>query len=221
MDAVAEDVPHLAAGVSAHRGRRQRGQETRGDAPDRHAESGEQQKRRMPPKRVGQQQSGGDAEHGSDGKRGHHGRHAASAPVGRDHVAHDREHERPGHAAARAGGDPRREQPVERRGECACQRGRAEARIEPEQRAFAVQPVHEKSAGESCHRRRQPVGGDQVAELRGRDVEHPHEAGAERHHDHEIHDVSELHGRQREEHAAFSGGCAAGGNGRKRHGANG
>ncbi len=73
--------------------------------------------------------------------------------------------------------------------------GQTEAGVQPEQRVLTVEPVDEKSACKAGERRRQAVSGHQVAELVRADVAHPHQAGTQRHHDHKIHDLGELHRR--------------------------
>jgi hypothetical protein len=58
-----------------------------------------------------------------------------------------------------------------------------------------------------------------VRELRWRDVEHAHELSAERHHDHEVQNVRELHGaegQQRREFATLGQGVVLGRSGHER-----
>ena len=90
------------------------------------------------------------------------------------------------------------------RGERACERGEAEARVEHDEGAFAVKAIKHETAGEAAHRRRDPIRGEETGKLRRRDVEHLHELRSERHHDHEVQDVCELDAGKREQQPQFA-----------------
>jgi len=164
----------------------------------------------VPFKEIDEDETGGDAEDGGEREGGHDDGHAAAAAFGRDDVGDDGEDDGTGYAAEGTGGDARDEQKVKRGREGAGERGESEAGVEPKQGAFAVETVDEEAADETGDGGGESVGGDEVAELGRRDVEHAHEAGAERHHDHEIHEVRELDCGQREQDAAFGRGDAGG-----------
>ena len=210
VDAVGEDFPHLADGVGFEGGGWERRQVARGGEPDRHGEDGEEEERRVPFEEIDEDETGGDAEHGGEREGGHDDGHAASAAFGRDDVGDDGEDDGTGDTAEGTGGDARDEQKVKRGREGAGERGESEAGVEPEQGAFAVETVDKEAADKTGDGGGESVGGDEVAELGRRDVEHAHEAGTERHHDHKIHDVGELDGGQGEEDSALGGGGANG-----------
>ena len=90
------------------------------------------------------------------------------------------------------------------RGQGAGERREAESGVGDEQRALAVEAVHEKASDKSGDGGREPVRGDEVGELGGSDVEHSHELRTERHHDHEIDDVRELHRTERKQRRDFA-----------------
>ena len=107
----------------------------------------------------------------------------------------------PAECACRQTGD---QQSVVGRGQTTGQRGQAESRVEDHQRAFAIKAVEDEPAGKTADRRRQAIRGHEMGELGGRNVETAHELRAQRHHDHEIEDVRELHGAERQKRGAFA-----------------
>ena len=96
------------------------------------------------------------------------------------------------------------EQQVVARGEAAGERGQSEAGVEDEQGALAVELVEKEAAGKSAHGGGDAVARDQLGKLRRADPERRHELRAQRHHDHEIKDVRELHRPEHEERGALA-----------------
>ena len=164
-----------------------------------HGEPAEQKERGVPLEVFRQHESQRHAEHRGDGKRAHHHTHRASASRRGDDIADHRGDERTRHAAKRTGGAPCHEECAVIWRECAGESREAEARVEDEQCVFAIEAVEHESAGKTGDRGRDAVGGDEMTKLSRIDVEDPHEMRPQGHHDHEIEDVRELHGREREQ----------------------
>ena len=104
------------------------------------------------------------------------------------------------------------------------ERGRDdEPGVEPEQRAPPVEAVDPERGDEAARRRGERVRRHQEAELLRTDREEPHELRPERHHDHEVDDVRELDGGERQQQRQFArhaGVAAAGGAAARRAGGN-
>src|ERR1043166_1596185 len=69
---------------------------------------------------------------------------------------------------------------------------------------LAIEAIQDESADEAADCRRHTIRGDERRELRWRDMEHVHQLRAQRHHDHEIEDVRELHSSEREKCGALA-----------------
>jgi hypothetical protein len=76
--------------------------------------------------------------------------------------------------------------------------------VHREQRALAAEAVNPECRDKSAGRRGKRVGGDERGELPRVDGEQPHQLRRERHHDHEIDDVGELHAGQRQQQQQFT-----------------
>jgi len=87
VDGVHEDGAHLVPRVRFRERTLHVGQGTQRDEEDHCAHGGEQEEGRMPFEAPGQPESAWHAEYGGEGKRGHHGRHRAAAPLGWDDIA--------------------------------------------------------------------------------------------------------------------------------------
>ena len=69
------------------------------------------------------------------------------------------------------------------------------------ERLAAIEAIEEEAAEEAGDRGRLPVAGDDLAQLRHRDVQRAREIGPERHHHREVEHVDELHRADEEDDA--------------------
>ena len=129
---------------------------------------------------------------------------AVRPPGERNEIGDDREHEAADDATEGAGDDPRGEQ-QRVVGREAAQRGRHdESGVEGEQHPLVVEAIDPEGGDEPARRRGERIGRNEKAELARPDGEDPHQLRTERHDDHEVDDVRELHGGEREQHRQFA-----------------
>jgi len=121
-------------------------------------------------------------------------------------IAHHGADHRPSQTAERSRREPTQDQGPIGRSQGTGERCQAESRIQNDQRPLAVETVEDKSSGKTANGGGDSVRRDQASELTGSDIEHRHELRPERQHDHEIQNMSELHGSQREERGTFARG---------------
>jgi hypothetical protein len=139
---------------------------------------------------------------------------AGEAPIGilRDHEAGERTrgahgqrlHHRAENTAERPGQPARHEQRGVAGRQPAGQRRQHKQRKQDEHQPLAFEAVDE--AGRRHAGGTETVGGDQQAELPRVDTQPLHQEGVERHRHHEIDDVAELNGGQREQETALAFG---------------
>ena len=130
---------------------------------------------------------------GSDGESRHDQPDGGAAPFERHQIPNHREDDRGSHPAESTGQNPSDQKERIRWGKTAGEGGQRETGEDPHQRPLPVEAVeHEgrQQSGQSCT---ESIGGYEGAELSGRNGEGPHELRAQRHHDHEIQRVGELH----------------------------
>ena len=137
-----------------------------------------------------------------EGGHDHAGRRAPA--VFRNRVADDGVDHRARHAAEGAGDRSRGQQRCVTRRDTAQQRRYDEARIEEQQYFPAIEAVGVEGHGQRSERRGQRVSRYQKPKLIRRDEHHAHQLRAERHHDHEVHDVGELDCREDQDQRTFT-----------------
>ena len=199
MNATRDDFTHLADRLVILDGRADVGQREEGQGQNERGATGQQVKGRVPVEPAGERQPERNAEDGGERKSGHDVTHRATPAGGRDDIADHGGDERAGDAAEGAGDEPGDQQSGVGGREGAGESGETEAGVNDDERALAVDAVEKKTAGETAESGGEPVSRDEVGELRGRKSKSTHQLRPQRQHDHEIEDMRELHGGQRDQ----------------------
>ncbi len=177
-----------------------------GSDPHDHPQAAQQVEGGLPPVEVAQEHPERHARDRGQRKCRHHGAGGRASPGIREHVADHREDQGTEHAPERARDHARRHQHVVTRRKAARKRPQREARDQRQQRRLAIESVDHQRGQEPGHAGAERVRRHDPAELVGRDVQRPLQQRAERHHDHEIHDVGQLDRRQDDEQGPLPGG---------------
>ena len=161
-------------------------------------------KRRMPAQCVGQPQPQWHPRHRGQRKRRHDNAHGRTPTLKGHHIGHDGLRQGGQDPPKHPSGHPGQQQGVVAGRHSAGQGGQRKQGVEHQQQALAVKAVHIQRGGQPRHTGRQGVGRDQQAERGVVDAKDARELRPQRHHDHEIENVGELHTCEGQQKPAFA-----------------
>ena len=182
----------------------ERRQDAPGEGRQQQRQRRQREERRAPRKMRGQPQPQRHAHDCGQRERRGDDRRAARASCVGHHVRHDRQHQCADHAAEHARDDAGRQQQRIRSRQSAQRRGDDEAAEHHEERALARHPVDPEHGDEAAGRSRECIGRNEEPEVLRIEFEDAHQVRPQRHDDHEVEDVDELHRRQRQEQQEFA-----------------
>ena len=151
----------------------------------------------MPAPMVGEEQTGGQAQHLAGGKCGLDIAHHPAAHLEVEQVGGDGQHDRPDHPAEQPGDDARQQQHGIGGGQGAQQCAQHEAGIEEQQQALPVEAVGKARRHDARQSGGEGIGTHRQAELLRGDAQVRHHHRAQRRDDHEVQDQGELQKGQR------------------------